>query len=246
MVKMLKKLVLGCLKPDQVIPDDDELAAGLLGLRNAPRYGGKSPAELLLGRNVRDMVPTHWDSFDPKWRRTWKEMDEAAAANKRKWRAAYDARAKPLREFKGGDAVWVQDHATKRWTIAGRVVEVLPNHDYLVRQCSGRVFRRNRVLLRKRTFWPGPGPTLTAGSRAPAAVAPTPPPSPAAGRSTSPPVQAARPTARPEGRMPRQPERRSERAKKERDRYSPPPFKAAKTKTKGKAGGKKTCDTPKR
>ena len=133
---------------------------------------------------VRDGRNTHESSFDPRWRKTKRELDEKKETNVKKWKAAYDEKAKPLREFADGDPVWIQDNATKRWTIKGVVVEAVENHDYMVEQSSGRVIRRNRVYLRKRAFWPGAGPPPPA-TGAPAPIAPAAPPPAAITRNAS-------------------------------------------------------------
>jgi len=206
MVKTLKKLVMGCIHGDKE-PNMDELCTGVCRLRNSAKYGGRSPAELLLGRPVRDRVPTHPDAYDPKWRKVLKDMDETAVTNREKARARYDAKSKPLRDFKVGDTVWVQDHATKRWTIKGTVVETMPNHDYLVRQESGRSFTRNRALLRKRTAW-------VVSPEAPPAAPPPPPAAPQAlpGPAPTPPGSPARPATPPAAPARRPPSTRTRRA----------------------------------
>jgi hypothetical protein len=188
--------------------------------RNTPRYGGRSPAELLFGHNVKDGVPSHHRSYDPRWRKAFRELDEIAENNKGKLEQRYDSHAKPLQQMPVGTTVWVQHHSTKRWTIPGLIVEALPKHEYMVRQASGRTLRRNRVLLRKRSFVcapmaPGAVPATPALPPSRPALAP---PLRATGGSTTPVAEqptAPAPSPGPSGTQP------------------PPPAEKKKKKTKG-------------
>jgi hypothetical protein len=205
-VKALKKMVLGTLGPGQTVPKRDDLLEGLAILRNTPKEGGRSPAEMLYGKAMRDTLPTH--PYTSKWRKAFRELDEVAATTRGKKEAAYDAKAIPLGDLKPGEHVLVQDTMTKRWTITGRVVEALPKRDYLIRQTSGRIVRRNRVLLRKRHFVGSPTPHGVTATH------PTPPIPPVvvAGPAATPPVPAPTAEAPP-------PLRRSERESRLPERY---------------------------
>jgi Integrase zinc binding domain/Integrase core domain len=190
MVKKLKKMVLGATKPGKKRPDEDELVMGMLGLRNTPRYGGQSPAELLLGQNVRDGVPAHWTRYDPKWKNAIKDMDDLARTNKGKVEAYYEARSKRLTDLKLGDHVWIQAHNSKRWTVPAKVVEIRPNREFNLRLPSGRIWTRARPLLRKRVTCPGGGPLPQAQAQPPIPQVAAPPQLPqqeeAAGAPTPP------------------------------------------------------------
>ncbi len=63
----------------------------------------------------------------------------------------YNRDAKDLPELTIGDHVLIQNPDSKRWTTPGVVVKTGPNRDYMVKTPSGRIFRRNRRMLRKRT-----------------------------------------------------------------------------------------------
>eukprot|EP00094_Tigriopus_californicus_P002070 TCALIF_01996-PA protein Name:"Similar to TY3B-I Transposon Ty3-I Gag-Pol polyprotein (Saccharomyces cerevisiae (strain ATCC 204508 / S288c))" AED:0.06 eAED:0.13 QI:0/0/0/0.88/0.12/0.11/9/0/1153 len=123
-VKALKKLVIGAKH------DPDAIAAGILAFRNTPRYGGRSPAELLFGRNIRDTLPTHPTASDPRWRKPFRKLDEMAESQQGKLANYYNSRTRPLKALSVGTPVIIQDHQTRRWTGRGVVLEILPKHDY--------------------------------------------------------------------------------------------------------------------
>jgi hypothetical protein len=62
-IKSMKKLVIGSRTGGQ--PDPDKLAKAILLFRNAPCYGGASPAQLVFNRPIRDSLPAHRRSFVP-------------------------------------------------------------------------------------------------------------------------------------------------------------------------------------
>ena len=191
-VKAMKKIVRGATNQDGRL-NEDELAAGILAFRNTGRYGGRSPAEKIFGHNLRDALPTHRSAYDPKWTRAALEMDETETTRRIALESHYEKTAKPLQELTVGSPVWVQNPQTKLWSIPGKVVEVLEKHDYRIRQASGRVIRRNRVLLRSRHTTEGPRSSFIAPPEAlpvpqavvpiPQAVVPAPQRSPPAGPS---------------------------------------------------------------
>jgi hypothetical protein len=54
--------------------------------------------------------------------------------------------------------VLLQDPKTKRWFTPGIIVETGNHRDYLVKTPAGRLFRRNRRLIKRVPVMPGPGP----------------------------------------------------------------------------------------
>jgi hypothetical protein len=83
----------------------------------------------------------------------------------------YNATAHHLATFPLGAHVLVQHHATKRWDTPAVVVEVGDNRNYIVKTASGRLYRRNRRLLRQRVVVM-PGPAVPTND--PAQIAPAP------------------------------------------------------------------------
>ena len=171
-VKAMKKILRGSSAGGR--PDADQLAEGIIAYRNTPRYGGRSPAEWVYGRNLKDRLPTHHSAFDPRWQRDWAALDTREETTKRKANARYDGQARAHTPLSPGDPVWVQNHVTQRWTIPGTVLETEDHDAYLVRHDSGRVYRRNRVHLRRRLAEEGEQEPLPEPPSPPAATEPTP------------------------------------------------------------------------
>ncbi len=149
-VKAMKKIIRGSTNEGAHQPCEDRLTEGIIAFRNTPRFGGRSPAEWVYGRNIKDTLPTHHTSFDPRWQRDWRALDEREDTTKTRAHARYDASAQTHRPLRAGEAVWVQHHITNRWTIPATIVEVHAHDIYAVKQASGRVYKRNRVHLRAR------------------------------------------------------------------------------------------------
>ena len=194
--------------------DSDAWARGILQHRNTPGPDGRSPAQIVFGRPVRDTIPAHRRSFAPRWQRAADEADSAATARQEVTRQAYDRHARDLRDLDVGSQVAVQDSATKRWDRFGIVTEVGPHRRYFVRLPSGRVLTRNRRFLRQRY-----------GHATPELSAPDPvlPPPPAGDDAPAyqPPAEAPPPRGRPpaveEGQGPPSP-RRSSRVRRRPER----------------------------
>ena len=202
-IKQIKKLVCGSKTDGRV--DPDKLTQALMLFRNAPRCGGgPSPAESVFNRPIRDGLPLHQRAFTNQWQREPEELERRVIASREKSRKFHDATAHTLAVLKVDDHVLIQDPDTSRWCIPGKVIEVGPNRDYLVRTETGKEFRRNRRhLLRRVPVMPGaPAPTMTyaeaAGGQCPApnqhlnatpvpATEPPPPPAPFA-ESPTPPI----------------------------------------------------------
>jgi hypothetical protein len=168
-IKSMKKLVIGSRTGGQ--PDPDKLAKAILLFRNAPCYGGASPAQLVFNRPIRDSLPAHRRSFAPEWQRAADVLKQRMHRALALTTSRYNATAHHLATFPLGAHVLVQHHATKRWDTPAVVVEVGDNRDYIVKTASGRLYRRNRRLLRQRVVVM-PGPAVPTNN--PAQIAPAP------------------------------------------------------------------------
>ncbi|XP_045105474.1 uncharacterized protein LOC123500985 [Portunus trituberculatus] len=123
-------------------------AIGLLELRNSPNYTGRSPSQHLYGHPLRSCVPAHPESFSADWQTKTEECDRRAAARAEQVQAHYDQHARPLPKLCIGATVRIQDPVSLRWDKVGVVMGCSRNREYDVRLPSGRVWRRNRRLLR--------------------------------------------------------------------------------------------------
>ena len=80
-VKSMKRLLAGNLGPKGSI-DNDKVAQALLQYRNTPlRDGGASPAQLALGRHIRDTIPLPQQRYkiDPSWSKMLNKREASMA-----------------------------------------------------------------------------------------------------------------------------------------------------------------------
>jgi hypothetical protein len=124
--------------------DEDELAKGLISLMQTPVAPGKpSPAQLHLGRNLRDRLHPEVRVETRPWaaHKLWKE--EKARISKK----YFDRGTRALRELTPGEKVLVWHN--ERWQNGTVVQRMRRPRSYSVRiEETGRVLERNRVLLR--------------------------------------------------------------------------------------------------
>ena len=157
-VKAVKKIVRGSCHNNKV--DMDKVARGLLQHCNTPRYTGSSPAQMLFGHPIRDLLPAHRRAFDATWQKTADEIDQQRSDKRSQVIEEYNTRSKSLPPLNVGDHVALQDPCSKRWERYGVVVDTGAHRDYLIKLPSGRILRRNRRYLRLR------GVTLSANGSA--------------------------------------------------------------------------------
>ena len=146
---------------------DNNLAArAILQYRNTPIQGiGLSPAQLLLHRRLRDFIPAqpHLYKPHPEWVDAARRRERGLARRDTNMVKRYNRTAHNLHPLSEGDSVSIQDPRNRRWSMAGRVVEVLPNRQYRVRVAgSGRITLRNRRFLRKLSAVTAPAPIPSA------------------------------------------------------------------------------------
>ena len=142
--------------------DTVAVSRALLQHRNTPdRDIGRSPAELLYGRKLRDFLPNVPDKY--KWpstnllRREWSDIatwrEKALARRCSKVHERLSEHTRDLPSLSIGDTVLVQNqlgNSPRRWERRGVVVETLPHRQYKVMMDgSRRITLRNRKFLRK-------------------------------------------------------------------------------------------------
>uniref|UniRef100_A0A0P4W493 Integrase catalytic domain-containing protein n=1 Tax=Scylla olivacea TaxID=85551 RepID=A0A0P4W493_SCYOL len=77
-VKSVKYLILKTAPSCNI--DTEDFARGLLELRNAPNFTGRSLAQHLYGLPFRPCVPAHPESFSADWHAKMEDCDRRAAA----------------------------------------------------------------------------------------------------------------------------------------------------------------------
>ena len=159
-VKSTKRLLTDSVNADGSL-DTDAVVSGLLQYRNTPEpTTGMSPAKILFGRRIRDRIPippgTSWfENRDtaPVWQRVWRAREEALRTRFAKQVDDPGHATRDLGPLHARHHVRLQNlcgNHPKKWDRTGRVTEVLPHDQYLVKMDgSGRVVRRNRRHIRQ-------------------------------------------------------------------------------------------------
>ena len=92
-----------------LLQKESDPAKALLEYRSTALQGGKSPSELLFGRQIRCTLPCVITSLEPSWPgiENWKREE---SERKIKQKQYYDARhgVKELQQLQPGDRVWVK------------------------------------------------------------------------------------------------------------------------------------------
>ena len=135
--------------------------AALMEYRSTPQRDLKhSPAELLFGRAVRDLLQLQEGKWlqDPRYLLTAEEREEKYAEKLKREGAKWAEHTRTLEPLNPGDDVLVQCHAGAqkgKWTKSGRIVQKVGESSYVVRyDGTGRASKRNRTHLRKMTVAP--------------------------------------------------------------------------------------------
>ena len=154
-VKVIKRLLRDNLGTGGSL-ETDKVARALLNHRNTPNVElGRSPAQLLYGRNLKDHLPGTIETY--KQRKEWimlrEERERALSEKYGKIKESLDRGTRKLKELELGDVVQIQNQRGKdalRWSKSGVIVEVRNHDQYGVRMDgSGRVTLRNRKFMRK-------------------------------------------------------------------------------------------------
>ena len=225
-VKATKKLIRRCWDPQSRQLDSELWTRGVLQHRNTPGPSGRSPAEVLYGHPVRDLLPAHRRNFAAEWQIAADQTETAAAQRQERIEQLYNARAADLPALTVGTHVAVQNQETGRWDRYGTIVEVGQHRRYFIRMQSGRVLSRNRRHIRRRYGHAIPdglsGASAPLGPKAPTPSA-APPVTPATTASGSAPPPLTAPASGPSTAetTPQQRPRRSQRRRRRPDRFVP-------------------------
>jgi hypothetical protein len=116
-----------------------------LEYRNTPLECGYTPAQLLLGRRTKSILPITKHSLKPK---TVNDNTIRCKMSqlKAKQKTNYDRQAKPLKPLLINDPVRIQ--FGKTWEL-GKVVDTDGQRSYTLQTKDGKLFRRNRSALIK-------------------------------------------------------------------------------------------------
>ena len=138
--------------------DNDKFARALLNYRNTPLKDiGRSPAQIVTGRQLRDHLPVNPSNYKPtrEWLLLKEQRTLALAKRYGRMEERWSEHTRELPKLPLGATVAVQNqhgNKPKRWDRTGVIVEILPHLQYKVKMDgSGDVSLRNRRFLRKIT-----------------------------------------------------------------------------------------------
>ena len=135
-VKIIKQMIKKCKE------NDEDAFRGLLELRNSPRQDtDRSPAELMLGRKPRSLLPSKPHSSNP----TLEEAKRRKKMSQDSTKKTFDRRARDLKPIPVNSPVFYR--TPKNAWGPGKVVEST-GRDYVVLGENGVTYARNRVHVR--------------------------------------------------------------------------------------------------
>ena len=135
--------------------DTAKLSRALLQYRNTrDRDIGKSPAEMLMNRQLRDFMPKHRTQLiGPVWERLARQREEALAVRGAKLKERLQQQTKSLLSLVTGERVVIQNQTgnyPRRWDKIGTILEPKGFDQYrVITDGSRRITLRNIRFLRK-------------------------------------------------------------------------------------------------
>ena len=147
-IKSSKRVMKGNTGPKGSLHTDN-IAKALFQYRNTPLRGvNKSPAELALGRELRDTLPlpTKRYEINPHWAQIIKDRETSMSMRNRNIKTEYDKHTRPLSELCKGDTVLCQNTRSKKWDRSGLILEVGKYKQYTVKMDdSGRLILTDSI-----------------------------------------------------------------------------------------------------
>ena len=156
-VKSMKRMVRSNLGPGGSL-ETDSFSQALMEYRNTPdRDTGRSPAQVVFGRQLRDFIPVSPGKYQSRreWLLTQEEREKALCRRHLVKGEELSRGVKVQTPLALGTVVRIQNqrgpHKLK-WDKSGVVVEALGNSQYKVKvDGSGRITLRNRIFLKRIT-----------------------------------------------------------------------------------------------
>ncbi|UYV67996.1 hypothetical protein LAZ67_5002745, partial [Cordylochernes scorpioides] len=139
-VQTLKKLIKRCGEEST----DPYLA--LLNLRNTPHNNLPSPAQIMMSRNLRSIIPSKTSQFVPSMINN-EAIRKQLVDNQVKMKTYYDRHTRPADPLSIKDRVWFQKD--KRW-IPGQITnQAHEPRSFYVKDQEGNEYRRNSIHIRE-------------------------------------------------------------------------------------------------
>ncbi|KAK3741172.1 hypothetical protein QZH41_002992 [Actinostola sp. cb2023] len=129
------------LKKAKYDGSDPNLA--LLNIRNTPIEGvGLSPAQLLMGRRTRTLLPTSGSLLHPS-SYNYRQVTQNLQERQVKQKEYYDRGSKPLNPLRPGDQIHLRDESQNIWIPGTVTAKTEQPRSYIV-DVNGSQYRRNR------------------------------------------------------------------------------------------------------
>jgi len=129
----MKRLLRNNIAPNGSV-DTESFTRAILQFRNTPDPStGTSPAEVLFGRTLRDVLPIRppmqmdQDSVKPSWKHLWRSREDALRLRATKQMDSLTEKSRLAEPLRVGDLCRIQNQAgryPRRWDKLGTVVEV--------------------------------------------------------------------------------------------------------------------------
>ena len=133
-----------------------EIYLSFLDHRNTPNDSGYSPAQCLMNRRTKTLLPVTSNLLKPE---ISVNRHRSLCVSQQRQKSYYDKHSKDLRSLEEGDVVRMKPIHGQQWKKA-TVCKRLADRSYRVETSDGGTYTRNRVHLRKTTEQP----TSSAGS----------------------------------------------------------------------------------
>ncbi|UYV68861.1 hypothetical protein LAZ67_6001298, partial [Cordylochernes scorpioides] len=139
-VQTLKKLIKRCGEEST----DPYLA--LLNLRNTPHNNLPSPAQILMSRKLRSIIPSKTSQFVPSMINN-EAIQKQLVDNQVKMKNYYDTHTRPADPLSINDRVWFRKD--KRWIPGQLKNQANEPRSFYVKDQEGNEYRRNRIHIRE-------------------------------------------------------------------------------------------------
>ena len=154
-VKSAKRLIRDNVGPDGSL-NTNQFIQALLAHRNSPDPAtGVSPAQIVFGHQIRDIIPSTDYTPQSKWSDLARKREDCFLRRHYMRGEKLDAQAKALKQLKQGDTVYIQNQtgpSPKSWDKSGQIVQCLPHDSFLIKiDGSNHLTKRNRRFLRQFT-----------------------------------------------------------------------------------------------
>lgn len=130
---------------NKAFEDGKDVNLVLLDYRTTPANDLPSPSELLMGRRLKTLLPTHPARLRPNFPIDGAKRNLLERQNGQKKYA--NNKTKKLLALNKGDKVWFRLEMKKPW-VTGSIAEVRPHRTYLILASNGSKYVRNRFYIR--------------------------------------------------------------------------------------------------